>query len=472
MLFSSVLFLFVFLPLTLILYYIVPRKGKNLILFVCSLIFYAWGEPVYILLMLFSSTVDYVCGLLIDKGKINNNKKLQRIALIASIIVNLSLLATFKYADFFIINANTLFSSSIPLLNLGLPLGISFYTFQSMSYTIDCYRGEVAAQKNFITYSTYVSLFPQLVAGPIVRYKSVEYQMEHRKESLSLFSEGVIRFIIGLSKKMLIANNLGYFWAQIQALPESEVSSMTAWLGIILFPVQLYFDFSGYSDMAIGLGKMFGFKLIENFNYPFIAKSITEFWRRWHMSLGTWFKEYVYIPLGGNRKGSGRTYFNLFLTWFLTGLWHGATFTNVFWGLWSGIFIVLERAFLLDILERIPKFISRLYTTVLMCIGLLFLAYDDIAPCFSFIGKAFGINASSFADERFLYFLLSSAVLIVLALVGATPIVKNSVLKIKAKYDGTLVYSLSSMLIIAVLFFVCTAFLISESFNPFLYFRF
>ncbi len=472
MLFSSVLFLFVFLPIVIALYYISKRKIKNLILFISSLIFYAWGEPVYVLLMLFSSTVDYISGLLIDKGKNENNKSLQKVALIFSIIINISLLATFKYADFFILNVNSAFGASLPVLNLGLPLGISFYTFQSMSYTIDCYRGEVKAQKNFITYSTYVSLFPQLVAGPIVRYKTVEDQMENRKESLELFSKGVVRFIIGLSKKMLIANNLGYFWGQIQALPIDEVSSMTAWLGIFIFPMQLYFDFSGYSDMAIGLGNMFGFTLTENFNYPFIAKSVTEFWRRWHMSLGTWFKEYVYFPLGGNRKGKGRTYFNLFLTWFLTGLWHGATFTNIFWGLWSGIFIVMERAFLLRVLEKIPQFISRIYTNILMFIGLLFLAYDNIEPCAQFVLKAFGVNVNSFTDETFIYYFMSSLVLIIISIIGATPLVKNTVLKIQKGRENSAVINVFSILIIFSLLFLCTIFLVSETFNPFLYFRF
>ncbi len=472
MLFSSVLFLFVFLPIVILIYYISPRKIKNLILFVSSLVFYAWGEPIYILLMMFSSTVDYFCGIFIDKGKKQNSIAMQRTALILSIIINISLLATFKYADFFIMNVNTLFGGNMALLKLGLPLGISFYTFQSMSYTIDCYRGEVKAQRNFITYSTYVSLFPQLVAGPIVRYKSVEDQMENRKESFELFSQGVIRFVIGLSKKMLIANNLGYFWTHIQNLPSNEISVMTAWLGIFLFPMQLYFDFSGYSDMAIGLGKMFGFRLIENFDYPFIAKSVTEFWRRWHMSLGTWFREYVYFPLGGNRKGRGRTYFNLFFVWFLTGLWHGATFTNVLWGLWSGVLIVMERAFLSKALSKIPAIFARIYTNVFMFIGLLFLAYDDISPCFEFIVKAFGVNTNVFIDSTFIYFFMSSLVLIILSIIGATPIVKKTALQIKKSYENTVCYNIASMIVIFSLLLICTVFLVSETFNPFLYFRF
>ncbi len=470
MLFSSVLFLFLFLPLTILIYYIVPRKAKNFVLFACSLMFYAWGEPIYILLMLFSSTVDYACGRLIGKGKEKNNKLLQRGALFFSIIVNLSLLATFKYADFFIVNTNTLFGSEITLLNLGLPLGISFYTFQSMSYTIDCYRGEVTPQKSFITFSTYVTLFPQLVAGPIVRYITVQDQMDNRKESFELFAQGITRFIIGLSKKMIIANNLGYFWASIQNL--EDVSVMTAWLGIILFPMQLYFDFSGYSDMAIGLGKMFGFKFVENFNYPFISHSITEFWRRWHMSLGTWFREYVYFPLGGNRKSPARTYFNLFFVWFLTGLWHGATFTNVFWGLWSGIFIVMERAFLLKILDKVPKIVSLLYTNILMCIGLLFLAYDDIAECFAFVSKGFGADFVAIFDETFIYYFTSALVLIVLGVIGSTPIVKNTVEKLNVKFNNSTVYGVISYCVVAFLFFVSIIFLVSETFNPFLYFRF
>ncbi|MEG0770757.1 MAG: MBOAT family O-acyltransferase [Clostridia bacterium] len=469
MVFSSVLFVFIFLPLTVLFYYIAPKKYRNLFLFLVSLLFYAWGEPIYIVLMLFSSVVDYTNGLLIDKYK--DNKKLKRTFLIISVVINLSLLCVFKYADFFISTTNSLVGSSIDTLKLGLPLGISFYTFQTMSYSIDVYRGVVKAQKNFITFGTYVSLFPQLIAGPIVRYQTVEDQLTGRKENLTLFTSGLQRFIIGLGKKMIIANNCGYFWKEIQATMPEEIAVSTAWLGVVLFCLQLYFDFSGYSDMAIGLGKMFGFEFLENFNYPYISKSVSEFWRRWHISLGTWFKEYVYIPLGGNRKGTFNTYRNLAIVWVLTGLWHGASGNYVMWGVHCGIFIILERAFLGKWLKKIPAFFSWLYTIIAIAIGMVYVSFDAFTPCVKFIKALFGGYGNNLIDRDFIYFISCTIGLLILAVIGSTPVVKNTVLKIKDKLKPT-TFQIISMISIFALFFVCISFLVSETYNPFLYFRF
>ena len=345
MVFRSLMFLFVFLPSVLLIYYVCPKKFRNLVLFVSSLVFYAWGEPVYIVIMIFSTVFDYFNGLLIEKYRQKGQLKKTKIVLINSIIINLAILFFFKYTDFFINNINLLLSSNIQTLDLALPIGISFYTFQTMSYTIDVYRGEVKAQKNIISFGAFVVLFPQLVAGPIVRYKTIATQLDERKESQEQFANGVHRFIIGLGKKVLLANNIGLVWEQISSYNIETLSTATAWIGAIAFSFQIYFDFSGYSDMAIGLGKMFGFNFLENFNYPYISKSITEFWRRWHISLGTWFKEYVYFPLGGNRGGKAKQIRNIFIVWGLTGFWHGASWNFVVWGLYFAVLLIFEKCF-------------------------------------------------------------------------------------------------------------------------------
>ena len=339
MVFSSVLFLFRFLPIFMICYFLVPRKMKNLVLFLGSLVFYAWGEPVYIFLMLFSTISDYVWGRLIEEYR---GKDRSRIFLLCSIVINLFILGFFKYADFLIGTVNTLTGAGIPLLGIPLPIGISFFTFQTMSYTIDVYKGSTEVQKNWIKYGTYVSMFPQLIAGPIVQYKTIAEQMEHRKENTSDFSEGIHRFMIGLGKKVLIANNIGALWDAIAVLPVDGLAAGTAWLGALAYTFQIYFDFSGYSDMAIGLGKMFGFHFLENFNYPYISKSITEFWRRWHISLSSWFKEYVYIPLGGNRCKIAKQIRNILVVWMLTGMWHGAAWKYIVYGMYNGIIIAFS----------------------------------------------------------------------------------------------------------------------------------
>ncbi len=345
MVFSSLTFLFIFLPVTLTLYFISPKKFKNVVLLITSLIFYAWGEPIYIFLMIFSSIVDYFHGLLIEKFR-NENKKAKFVVL-SSVVINLGLLSFFKYSDFLIDNFNHLFNTGFDTLDLPLPIGISFYTFQTMSYTIDVYRKEAPVQRSPLALATYVTLFPQLIAGPIVRYQTVAEQINDRKETIDKFADGVKRFIIGLGKKVLLANNIGMLWSEIQATNINDLTILTAWLGVFAFSFQIYFDFSGYSDMAIGLGKMFGFDFLENFNYPYISQSITEFWRRWHISLGTWFKDYVYVSLGGNKVSKIKMYRNLFIVWFLTGLWHGASWNFIVWGLYFGIIIAIEKAGLL-----------------------------------------------------------------------------------------------------------------------------
>ena len=344
MVFSSIPFLYFFLPIVIILYFAVPKKFRNLILFLCSLMFYAWGEPIYVTIMLFSTVLDYTNGRLLERFEGCGKKR--RAILIFDIIANLGILMFFKYSDFFISNINSLTGSQIGLLGLALPIGVSFYTFQTMSYTIDVYRHDAPAQKNIISFGAYVTLFPQLIAGPIVRYNTIAGQLNNRRESFSMFYDGVVRFCVGLAKKVLLANNIGMLWDTISATPAAQISVVSSWIGIIAFALQIYFDFSGYSDMAIGLGKMFGFTFEKNFNYPYTSKSITEFWRRWHISLGTWFREYVYIPLGGSRKGRAQTYINIFVVWFLTGFWHGASWNFAVWGLYFAIILIIEKTFL------------------------------------------------------------------------------------------------------------------------------
>ena len=355
MVFSSVLFLFRFLPIFMICYFLVPRKMKNLVLFLGSLVFYAWGEPVYIFLMLFSTISDYVWGRLIEEYR---GKDHSRIFLLCSIGINLFILGFFKYADFLLQTVNTVFGTSIPLLKLPLPIGISFYTFQTMSYTIDVYRGEAPVQNNIISFGAYVSMFPQLIAGPIVRYQDIAAELNTRTESLERFSLGIRRFVVGLGKKVLLANQAGALWTEITAILPADRSVLMVWMGILAFVFQISFDFSGYSDMAVGMGHMLGFHFPENFNYPYISKSITEFWRRWHISLGTWFKEYVYIPLGGNRKGGLLQVRNILVVWLLTGIWHGASINFLLWGIYFGLLLLLEKFVLMKYLKKLPSLLQ------------------------------------------------------------------------------------------------------------------
>ncbi|MBE7026637.1 MAG: MBOAT family protein [Ruminococcaceae bacterium] len=465
MVFSSIPFLYFFLPAVLILYFAVPQKFRNTILFLCSLIFYAWGEPVYITIMLFSTVVDYTNGRLIAHFEGCEWKR--KTVLVIDIIINLGILMFFKYSDFFISNINSITNSNIALLGLALPIGVSFYTFQTMSYTIDVYRHDAPVQKNIISFGAYVTLFPQLIAGPIVRYKTIAEQLDSRRESFSVFFDGMARFCLGLAKKVLIANNVGALWDLISATPAPELSVISAWIGIIAFALQIYFDFSGYSDMAIGLGKMFGFTFEENFNYPYISKSITEFWRRWHISLGTWFREYVYIPLGGNRKGKAQTYINIFVVWFLTGFWHGASWNFAIWGLYFALILIIEKTFLLKLLEKLPHFVAHIYSIILILLGWVIFAFDSLSKGFAYFKAMIGISSNGFIDASAIYSINSYAVIFIIGIIASLPLCK----KLFDKYTGRTRYVLMGILSLISLA-VCTIYLVSSAYNPFLYFRF
>ncbi len=468
MVFSSTVFLFLFLPAFLTIYYICPPKLRNTILFLASLIFYAWEEPIYIFIMLFSTIFDYANGLLIEKSKSNAAK---RLILILSVIGNLSILCFFKYSDFFITNVNFVCNTNISLLKLILPVGISFYTFQTMSYTIDVYRKKVSAQKNIINFAAYVTMFPQLVAGPIVRYKTIAKQLDKRQETISGFVYGIRRFIIGLFKKVMIANNIGLLWETIIARNLETLPAATAWLGAISFSFQIYFDFSGYSDMAIGLGEMIGFHFLENFDHPYISKSITEFWRRWHISLGTWFKEYVYIPLGGSRKGIAKQIRNLLIVWGITGFWHGASWNFILWGLYFGFLLIIEKLFLLKFLEKAKPLLSHLYTLIFVIISWVIFAFEDLSQIAQFLKAMFGINQSGILNAETLYLFSNYIVLLIICVLLSMEWQKTKLATLLASKTGW-VRSCFTMLLFAALFIVSISFLIGDTYNPFLYFRF
>lgn len=469
MVFSSVLFLFYFLPFVLIIYFISPRKYRNLILFICSLMFYSWGEPRYIWIMLFSTVLDYTCGRFINLYKQEGSQWKAKMWLLVSIFANLGLLGFFKYSGFIIENLNGIFNSAIPLLNLTLPIGISFYTFQTMSYTIDVYRGDTKVQKNIISFGTYVTLFPQLIAGPIVRYQTVADEIDNRVESYELFADGIKRFILGLGKKVLLANNIGILWDQVSKLDIAQIPVLTAWLGIIAFGFQIYFDFSGYSDMAIGLGKIFGFNFLENFNYPYMSKSITEFWRRWHISLGTWFKEYVYIPLGGNRRGKLKHIRNILIVWALTGIWHGASWNFAIWGLFFGIILIIEKTFLLKHLEKLPSFVARIYTLLLVLFSWTIFAFDSIGDGWEYTKRLFGYGDSALFNTTSLYLLYTNMVLFLILILGSTdkPKLIWQKFRKRANKSGAIENLFLFLVLVAAI-----AFLVDQSYNPFLYFRF
>lgn len=471
MLFSSITFLFAFLALVLILYFIVPRKMKNLVLLVFSLVFYAWGEAVYIILMLASIAVAYVTGIFADKQKENASPKAALASVIIAVFWNIGLLLFFKYTDFFISNANSMFGFSIKLLGLSLPIGISFYSFQALSYVIDVYRGEIRAQKNIITLATYVSLFPQLIAGPIVRYQTIEQQLMYRKESAEQFADGVKRFAVGLGKKVILANNIGFLFSEISGAPQSDLSVTASWLGILAYTFQIYFDFSGYSDMAIGLGKMFGFDFLENFNYPYISKSITDFWRRWHISLSTWFRDYVYIPLGGNRKGLPRQCLNIMIVWFLTGFWHGANWNFMIWGIYFGVILLLEKLFLLKALNKIPALIQHIYALVLIIIGWGIFAFEDTTALLNNFKNMFFISDLPMINGKALLWITQYAVTFIILIIASTPLPKKIGEKLSVKIPA-LYNCVIDPLITLGLLVISTAYLASNSFNPFLYFRF
>ena len=461
MLFSSIPFLFYFLPVVLILYFLVPKALKNGVLLVFSLIFYAWGEPVYVFLMIGSILLFYGCGLAIDRCKKQGWKKLW---VAVSVISGVLLLGVFKYADFLISNINALLGTNIPLLKLALPIGISFYTFQCLSYTVDLYRGTAQVQKNIIHFGTYVSLFPQLIAGPIVRYVDVARELNSRSHSWENFRLGMRRFIVGLAKKILIANQLGELTNIFRQADEKSV--LFYWVYAIAFALHVYFDFSGYSDMAIGLGRVFGFHFIENFNYPYMSRSIAEFWRRWHMSLGTWFRDYVYIPLGGNRVSKSRWVFNTLVVWMLTGLWHGAAWNFILWGLLYAAFLLLEK--FVPFLQKMPDILRRTYTLLIVLLGFVLFNATSLQEALSDIRGMFGLGGVPLITAETLYYLRSYAVLFVVGILGSTVVVKNAAQRLEHKAIGAL---LEPIVLIALLL-VCTAYLVDGSFNPFLYFRF
>ena len=461
MLFSSVTFLYYFLPAVLILYFLAPWKLKNTVLLLFSLVFYGWGEPKLLFLMIFTIAMFYGCGLMIGRSESQKAKKLW---LTISIVISIGLLAIFKYADFFIDSFNAVTGLSIPLLRLALPVGISFYTFQSLSYTIDVYRGNVPAQKNPISFGAYVALFPQLIAGPIVRYIDVARELNERKHSWEDFCLGLRRFLVGLGKKILIADN---FALLMKIFRESEGQSVLFyWLYAVAFTLNIYFDFSGYSDMAIGLGRIFGFRFIENFNYPYLSKSVTEFWRRWHMSLGSWFRDYIYIPLGGNRVGKGRWVFNILTVWMLTGLWHGAAWNFVLWGLIFGILLMVEKW--VPALQKLPNLLRHGYVLLIVCLSFVLFNAESLSQAISDMGGMFGFAGVPLTNAESLYYLRSFAPLFLMGFVGATPIVRDTARKIGEKPWGAVL----EVLLMAVLLIVCSAYLVDGSFSPFLYFRF
>ena len=476
MVFSSLVFLFAFLPITLIIYYLVPDKAKNIVILVSGLVFYAWGEPIYVLAMIASTFIDYTAGRLI--ARYDDRPKVRTVCLIVSLVMNLGLLGTFKYLGFFIESFNAWFGLSIPNPNLPLPIGISFFTFQSMSYTIDLYKRNIKVQKNAVSFMAFVTLFPQIVAGPIVRYEDIQNEIDHRTIGEKQLGEGISRFIVGLGKKVLIANNIGILWSQVKALDYGSLSAVTAWLGILAFTFQIYFDFSGYSDMAIGLGKMMGFNFPENFNYPYMSHSISEFWRRWHITLGAWFRSYIYIPMGGNRKGLPRTIFNLFVVWAVTGIWHGASWNFMLWGVYFGVLIILERLFLGKLLEKAPPLISWLYTFVLVVFGWIMFDAVDTSTVFigdmfmqvgSYIGAMFGANGV-FLDSFGTNALMNYGVMFAICIFGSSDLLKTGAELIRKKAPEWVQYLFPAALTAVML--ASVAYLSTADYNPFLYFNF
>ncbi len=459
MLFSSIPFLYYFLPVVLAVYFQVPGKLKNAVLLAASLLFYAWGEPVYVLLMIGQILLSYICGIAIDRSE-----RFKRLWLTASVVISLALLGVFKYADFFIRSINGVVGTELPLLQLALPIGISFYTFQCLSYTVDVYRGTVPPQKNIISFGAYVCLFPQLIAGPIVRYADIARQLDDRTHTWEDITAGLRRFLMGLSKKILLANQLGELTQLFRGSEEKSV--LFYWIYAVAFTLQIYFDFSGYSDMAIGLGRVFGFHFLENFDYPYLSQSVTEFWRRWHMSLGSWFRDYVYIPQGGNRVPTGRWVFNILAVWLLTGLWHGAAWNFVLWGLMYAVFLLLEKW--IPGFQKLPVLLRRCYVLLVTVLGFVLFNGADLSQAVSDITGMFGGGGIPMVTGQTLYFLRSYGVLLVAGVIGATPLVRRLGEKVRAGKAGAVL----EPLVLILLLLVCTAYLVDGSFNPFLYFRF
>ena len=463
MLFTSISFLYYFLPIVIAMYFILPKKARNVVLFAASFFFYFYGEPKYIILMLLEILVAYIGAILIDKYKSKG-------IFIATVSIHILFLCVFKYTDFIISNINGIFKSNISLLRLALPIGISFYTFQILSYVIDVYKGKVKVQKSFLKLATYVMLFPQLIAGPIVRYETIEDELDNRKCTVDGFAQGVRRFVIGLSKKVLIANMLGELCKVFTATTEKSV--LFYWMFAISYMLQIYFDFSAYSDMAIGLGKIFGFNFLENFNYPYISKSITEFWRRWHISLSSWFRDYVYIPLGGNRKGTLKQIRNILVVWMLTGIWHGASWNFIVWGLMFGVLLIIEKFFLAKYLEKMPNIIKRIYVLFIVMISFVIFNADSMGEAIKNIVGLFGANGEALTNKYTLYYLKSYLVTIIIAIIGATPLLKNIIEKLKQNKVMNAVINIAEPICLVALLFITTAYLVDNSYNPFLYFRF
>lgn len=473
MVFSSIFFLFTFLPLSLLLYWMSPAKIKNFTLLAVSLFFYAWGEPVYVLLMIASILTNFVFGIFIESELIKEKRAVRRALFISAVVFNILILGFFKYYGFLAENINALFNADIAYSELPLPIGISFYTFQVLSYVIDVYIGKVRLQRNPVSFALYVTMFPQLIAGPIVRYSDIESQLEQRNVSASKFGEGAQRFIQGLGKKVLIANSMGALWDITQAMDMTGISVFSAWLGIIAYTFQIYFDFSGYSDMAIGLGKMFGFEFMENFDHPYISRSVTEFWRRWHISLGTWFREYVYIPLGGNRCSRIRQIRNIMAVWMLTGLWHGASWNFVVWGIYYGCLLLIEKMFLKKLIDNAPAIISHVYCMLAVIIGWVLFASRDIESAAAYLGVMSGASGNVLVDNAFIYYLKSNAVMLVISLLFSTGIFREifEPEEISDKIRTRVSHS-AAVILHAFILFMSTAYLVTETYNPFLYFRF
>lgn len=464
MVFSNLVFLCLFLPAVLLIYYAVRKELQNIVLLFFSLVFYAWGEPIYVFLMLFSILVNYWFGILLGNSRFTNGQR--KLLLTFAIVMNIAILGYFKYANFLVDNINSILHTNIVLEKIPLPIGISFFTFHAMSYIIDIYKKKVDAQRNIFDLALYFTVFPQLVAGPIVRYNTISHQLHQRTVDAGKFSEGVRRFIIGLGKKVLIANQLGVIADEIFSMNPSDMSVSLAWMGAIAYTLQIYFDFSGYSDMAIGLGKMLGFDFLENFNYPYISKSISEFWRRWHISLGSWFRDYVYIPLGGNRVTTWKVYRNLFIVWGLTGFWHGASWTFMIWGIYYGILIALEKAGLENLLQKLWSPLQHIYVMFLVIIGWVFFRADNFSYCFEFLKSMFGFN-SPLTDINSYFYIMNYWGIFLLAIITAAPVFPWLQKMLSTKRFAVLspVYYLSILVIVLV-------FLTNATYNPFIYFRF
>ncbi len=467
MVFSSLSFLTLFLPLTILLYFAVPRRFRNLLLFLASLIFYAWGEPVYIVLMLFSSVVDYSHGLLMEK--FDGRPGVRRALLISSVAINLSLLGFFKYAGLVVSTLNAALSLSIPVPSVALPVGISFYTFQTMSYSIDVYRRNCPAQRDPIAFGCYVTMFPQLIAGPIVRYVDVMREINDRRETFEGFFLGIRRFLVGLAKKLILANGVGMLWDSVSAQPAASLSALSAWLGVLAYAFQIYFDFSGYSDMAIGMGRMFGFQFPENFRYPYVSRSVSDFWRRWHITLSTWFREYLYIPLGGNRVSVPRNIFNLAVVWMATGLWHGASWNFLLWGAYFGAVLIAEKFLYGKALSRAPGFVGWAYTALVVLVGWVFFALDDLGRGAAYLGAMFGGGAGA-VDAYALRALLNYGAVLLLCAAASTPLASGALERLRERRPRA--HSALTYALVIAGFALCLIYVVDAGYNPFLYFRF